>query len=99
MVVNFNNVAIDTTKQKLFSIKPVVKVSEVKTNYLKPILISLLILVVIAGIIYWFFIRKKELTEEEKIALLPPYERAKVVLEKLDEEYLKEHSAKNTIPS
>ena len=34
---------------------------------------------------YWFIWRKKPLTEEEKVALLPPYDRAKLALQKLDE--------------
>jgi predicted nucleic acid-binding Zn ribbon protein len=45
-----------------------------------------LILLIIGGLLYWFIWRKKPLTEAEKIAALPPYERAKLALEKLDEE-------------
>ena len=46
----------------------------------------LLISLLISGLLYWFIWRKKPLTEAEKIAALPPYERAKLALEKLDEE-------------
>ena len=44
------------------------------------------ILLIIGGLLYWFFWRKKPLTDAEKIAALPPYERAKLALENLDEE-------------
>merc|ERR1711871_448329 len=41
----------------------------------------------IAGVFTWYFFvyRKRGLTEAEKIAALPPYEQAKIALEKLDE--------------
>jgi hypothetical protein len=46
-------------------------------------------------LIYWFVWRKKPLTEEEEIALLPPYDRAKLALKKLDESpYLKNEAIK-----
>jgi hypothetical protein len=46
-------------------------------------------------LIYWFVWRKKPLTEEEQIALLPPYDRAKLALKKLDESpYLKDEAIK-----
>ncbi len=45
----------------------------------------MLIIAAIAFLLYWFIWRKKPLTEAEEIALLPPYDRAKLALQKLDE--------------
>ncbi|WP_223032454.1 hypothetical protein [Hanstruepera marina] len=80
-----NPVVVDTTKQGLYDIKPIIEVEKGKSNWLRNVLIALLTIGLIASLIYWFVWRKKPLTEEEKIALLPPYDRAKLALEKLDE--------------
>ena len=50
---------------------------------------------VVAALLYWFLWRKKPLTEDEQIALLPPYDRAKLALKKLEEStYLKQDEFK-----
>ena len=84
--VQVNTVVVDTTKQKLFDIKPLTQVEKSPSNIWGGLAIFLLGLLIIGGILYWFIWRKKPLTEEEKIAALAPYERAKLALEKLDEE-------------
>lgn len=93
--VQVNPVAIDTTKQKLFDIKPIVEVHKTRSiSWLNAALFLLIFLFVGLGL-YWFFWRKKPLTEAEKIAALPPYERARLALEKLDEElYFKNKDVK-----
>ncbi|MEX0314741.1 MAG: BatD family protein, partial [Allomuricauda sp.] len=78
------DVVVDTTKQKMFDIKPLIQVEKSYAKILKWILIILLALVIIGGLVYWFFLRKKPLTEEEKEALLPPYDRALLELKKLE---------------
>lgn len=82
-----NNIVVDTTKQGLYGIKPIIQVEKVKSDWLRNLLIVLLSIGLIASLIYWFVWRKKPLTEEEKIALLPPYDRAKLALQKLDESH------------
>ena len=84
--VKVNPVVVDTTKQKLFDIKPLIEVDKKHSNIWGPLALILLVLFVVGGGLYWFIWRKKPLTEEEKIAALKPYERAKLALEKLDEE-------------
>jgi len=84
--VQVNTVVVDTTKQKLFDIKPLTQVEKSPSNIWGGLAIFLLVLLIVGGILYWFIWRKKPLTEEEKIAALAPYERAKLALEKLDEE-------------
>lgn len=78
------DVVVDTTKQKLFDIKPLVKVDRSYAKLWKWLLIIGIGLLVIGGLVYWFFLRPKPLTEEEKVALLPPYDRALLQLKELE---------------
>ncbi|PWI30576.1 hypothetical protein DI383_03750 [Flavobacteriaceae bacterium LYZ1037] len=87
-----NNIAIDTTKQGLYDIKPIISVEKSASNWWKTLLIILAVVSIVGGLIYWFVWRKKPLTKEEEIALLPPYERAKLALKHLDESHYLEHS-------
>lgn len=90
--VEVNHILVDTTKQGLYDIKPIIEVEKSPGKFWKYLLITLLILGIIAFLVYWFVWRKKPLTEEEQIALLPPYDRAKLALKKLDESHYLEHS-------
>ena len=93
--VEVNNVVVDTTKQGLYDIKPIIEVKKQGGGWWKYLLLILLIIGAIGFIMYWFIWRKKPLTEEEQIALLPPYDRAKLALRKLDEShYLETDSIK-----
>ncbi|MCK7589334.1 hypothetical protein M0G43_01985 [Subsaxibacter sp. CAU 1640] len=93
--VEVNNVVVDTTKQGLYDIKPYIEVEKSASDWWKTALIVLGILLLAAFLLYWFIWRKKPLTEEEEIALLPPYERAKMALKKLDEsDYLQQAELK-----
>lgn len=83
--VAVNNVVVDTTKQGLYDIKPFISVDKSYGNWWKYLLGALLFLAIAAFLLYWFIWRKKPLTEEEKIALLPPYDRAKLALKKLED--------------
>ena len=93
--VQVNNIVVDTTKQGLYDIKPFIEVEKSASNFWRNFLFVVLALAIVAALIYWFVWRKKPLTEEEKIALLPPYDRAKLALKKLDEsQYLKNEAIK-----
>lgn len=83
--IDVNTVEVDTTKQKLFDIKPIIEVEKSSSKWWLYLLLILAIVALIAFLLYWFIWRKKPLTEEEEIALLPPYDRAKLALKKLDE--------------
>lgn len=78
------DVAVDTTKQKMFDIKPLIEVDKSYAKIWKWLLWIILGLLLVGGLVYWFFLRKKPLTEEEKEALLPPYDRALLELKKLE---------------
>ncbi len=83
--VDVNTVTVDTTKQKLYDIKPIIEVDKSSSNWWLWLLAIILAIALIAFLLYWFIWRKKPLTEEEEIALLPPYDRAKLALKNLDE--------------
>ncbi len=83
--VEVRNIVVDTTKQGLFDIKPIIEVEKSPSQWWKYLLLTLLVLSVIGFLLYWFIWRTKPLTKEEKIALLPPYDRAKLALQNLDE--------------
>ncbi|MEZ4857460.1 MAG: hypothetical protein R2781_01460 [Flavobacteriaceae bacterium] len=90
--VEVRDVPVDTTKQKMFDIKPAIEVKKAPFNWLHLLYWGLPILL-IGGLIYYFFRRKKLKEEREK--QLPPYEEAMVALKKLDaSEYLKENKSK-----
>ncbi len=94
--VEVNNVVIDTTKQGLYNIKPFTRVDKSSSQWWKYLLLGLLTLGLLGFLLYWFIWRKKPLSEDEKIALLPPYDRAKLALKKLEEsDYLKQEELKN----
>ena len=84
--VQVNPVIVDTTKQKLFDIKPLTEVEKSPSGFWGGFALFMLVFLGISGLLYWFVWRKKPLSEAEKIAALKPYERAKLALEKLDEE-------------
>lgn len=93
--VEVNNILVDSTKQGLYDIKPFIEVQKSSNDWWKTALMVIAILALIAFLMYWFIWRKKPLTEEEEIALLPPYERAKLALKKLDEsDYLQQSELK-----
>ncbi|WP_424514736.1 hypothetical protein [Psychroserpens sp.] len=84
MRVEVNMIKVDTTVQNLYDIKPMIKVEKASSQWWKYLLIGILIAILIGFVLWWFIWRKKPLTEEEEIALLPPYDRAKLALQKLD---------------
>lgn len=91
--VEVNTMVVDTLKQGLYDIKPIIEVKEMGSDWWKYLLYILLALAIVVGLLYWFIWRKKPLTEDEQIALLPPYDRAKLALKKLDESNYLENEA------
>jgi hypothetical protein len=68
----------------MYDIKPLMVVDKTNLDLWKYLLGGVLVLVVVGGLFYWFVFRKKPLTEEEKVALLPPYDRALLELKRLE---------------
>lgn len=86
ILIEVADVVVDTTKQKMYPIKPSV---EVPPGFTIPVwLWWLLGLLVLAGVAFWFFRRrKKKKAEAQK---LPPYEQALFELRQLDDSHLLE---------
>lgn len=82
--VEVRNIEVDTAKQPLYSIKPIIEVDKSPSKWWMYIIIIILTLSLVGFLLYWFIWKEKPLTEEEKVALLPPYERAKLALLELD---------------
>lgn len=82
--VNVGTVKVDTFAQKMYDIKPLIEVQKPSTFPWLLVSIIVVSLLLVVFLIYWFILRKKPLTEQEKIALLPPYDRALIELKKLE---------------
>jgi len=82
--INVETIPVDTLAQKMYDIKPLIAVEKTNPDWWKYLLGGILILAILGGLFYWFVLRKKPLTEEEKVALLPPYDRALLELKKLE---------------
>lgn len=82
--INVETIPVDTLAQKMYDIKPLIAVDKTNADWWKYLLGGLLILAILGGLFYWFVLHKKPLTEEEKVALLPPYDRALLELKRLE---------------
>lgn len=82
--IDVATVPVDTLEQKMYDIKPIINVEKANTDLWKILLWILGIAIVAAALLYWFVFRKKPLTEEEKVALLPPFDRAILGLKQLE---------------
>lgn len=84
LLINVATIPVDTLNQKMYDIKPLINVEKSNVEFWKYLIIGILILLILGGLFYWFVLRKKPLTEEEKVALLPPYDRALLELKRLE---------------
>ncbi len=86
MLVEVRNVLVDTTKQKMYPIKPSVAVP---SDFAVPGWVWWLLgLIVLALLIFFFFRRRKK--KKDAIKKLPPYEQAIFELKQLDDSHLLE---------
>jgi len=86
--IRVNTVEVDTTKQKLFDIKPI---QEVEKNYealIAKILWGLVFVLALVGIFYTYLFQKRR--KEQRAQELPPFERAIEELRALENENLTE---------
>lgn len=79
--VEVANVAVDTTIQPMYNIRPPLEVGAKPTNWTWLIILFALAFI---GAIVWFFRKRKALLEEAE-AELPPYEQAMEALKNLDQ--------------
>ena len=98
LLLEVNTVVVDTTKQGLFDIKPIIGVNKSPSYWWLYVLLILLVFALAGFLLYWFVWREKPLSEEEKEALIPPYDRAKLALQALDNAgYLKREEVKSVL--
>jgi hypothetical protein len=97
LLIQVATVPVDTLKQKLFDIKPIVEVEQNFDALTQSILYGLLAVLLLVGLIYIFFFAKKR--REERKKKLPPFERAikelkalETVTPSLQEEYKQYYS-------
>lgn len=95
LAVRVNAVMVDTTKQKLYDIKPIIELKKSR-SFSSIFWWVLIILSVVSGLIYLFIWRKKRHENDLKEVQIAPYEKAKRALEKLDE---KQHFENDKIKS
>ncbi len=88
--IEVRDVVVDTTKQKLYDIKPIIAVDKPSEGFPNWIVYILLGLLVLAGILYTFFFRKSK-SEREAEQKLPPFEEAIQHLAALDNNQLLEN--------
>ncbi|MBW1294025.1 DUF4381 domain-containing protein [Aquimarina litoralis] len=89
--VEVRDVLVDTTKQKMYEIKPLVEVDASFFNW-KKYLWWILIPLLLIGLITFFVLRRKK-KKEAKQKELPPYERAILALQRIDESHLLEQDS------
>jgi hypothetical protein len=82
--INVETIPVDTLAQKMYDIKPLIAVEKTNPDWWKYLLIGILVLAILGGLFYWFVLRKKPMSEKEKEALLPPYDRALLELKRLE---------------
>jgi len=83
--IRVNTVEVDTTKQKLYEIKPLQEVDRNYEEFIAQILWVVVFLLALVGVFYTYLFqkRKKELRNRE----LPPFDRALEALKELEKEY------------
>lgn len=82
--IEVSTVPVDTLAQKMYDIKPIINVEKSNASFWRIIFWVLGFLILVGAALYWFVFRKKPLSEEEKVALLPPFDRAILGLKQLE---------------
>jgi hypothetical protein len=83
ILVQVSTVEVDTITKEIYDIKPLIPIEKNSADI--PFLVWILLGgLILAGLAYWFFFKKKTLSEDEKEALLPPYDRALLELKRLE---------------
>lgn len=78
------DVAVDTLKQKMFEIKSLVSVQKGSSDWWKYLLIVLGLLALFGAYFYYFVFQLKAKKKKKKDAEIPPYDRALLQLNELD---------------
>ncbi|GGX29687.1 hypothetical protein [Aquimarina muelleri] len=90
--VEIRDVLVDTTKQKMYEIKPLVEVEAKFAIDWKKWFLWIGGILLVLGIVTFFVLRKKKRAANKENEL-PPYERAILALRKIDESHLLEQDS------
>ena len=88
--VEVANVVVDTTKQKMFHIKPAFEVEEPGFDF-ERLLFWIIPILLIIGVTAFIFFRRRKRKKEESAKQLPPYEEAIEALKELDHSHFLEN--------
>jgi hypothetical protein len=88
--VEVANVVVDTTKQKMFHIKPAFEVEEPGFDFEK-LLYWIIPILLIIGVAAFLFFRRRKRKKAESAKQLPPYEEAIEALKELDHSHFLEN--------
>ncbi len=84
LLIAVATVPVDTAAQKMYDIKPLMSVERNNSLFWILVLLGSAVLALISWLVYRWLSREKPLTEAEKEAILPPYERALLELKRLE---------------
>lgn len=94
LLIKVSTVAVDTTKQKLFTIKPIVQEPYIFDDF-KPYLWWLLLVLALIALGVFYYLKKKNVLIFEKKPSIPPYDEAIQKLTSLDKkQLLQQHKIK-----
>ena len=88
--VEVGNVVVDTTKQKMFHIKPAFEVEAPGFDFEK-LFYWIIPILLIMGVLAFLFFRRRKRKKEELAKQLPPYEEAIEALKELDHSHFLEN--------
>ncbi|MDP3352922.1 MAG: hypothetical protein Q8S44_04195 [Flavobacteriaceae bacterium] len=90
LLINVTTIAVDTTKQKMFTIKPIVEEPYIFDDF-KPYFWWLLLLLAIIAIGVFYYLKKKNIVVFERKPSIPPFDEAIQKLKLLDKKELWQH--------
>lgn len=88
-VVEVNNVVVDTLKQKMYDIKPIVEVKDPSSNFWW-YLLGIVVLGGLGFLGYWLYKKYKNRPKEEEVIYASPIEKATSLLQNLEKKSLLE---------
>lgn len=90
VLVKVMTVEVDTTKQKMFTIKPIVEEPYIFDDF-KPYLCWLLAILTVIAVAIYYYLRKKNVVIFNKKPAIPPFDEALLKLKALDKKQLWQH--------
>jgi len=89
-VIEVNNVVVDTLKQKMYDIKPIVEVKDPTSNFWW-YLLGIVLLGGLGFLGYWLYKKYQNRPKEEVIVYASPIEKATILLKNLEKKSFLEH--------